>query len=187
MPGFSEETTTVPILSGESASLYPSGMSTSHTFVPPTMCLLRHRTSQIDSQGCSGADGCRVYSEPAHHPTYLNTRPDQHQQRFPTIPRPEIRHYTYRRVRLTASLITTLTAAILLFVPIYALYHTSSTQPNATMGLDCNVHCYICFGPSDNDDGEKIGNLWSLCSLCCCSCCVCQWRLCIRRWLIVSG
>ncbi|KAK2597603.1 hypothetical protein N8I77_012380 [Diaporthe amygdali] len=46
-----------------------------------------------------------------------------------------MKYYSYERVRFTASFITTLAAAILLFVPIYALYNTSMSQPSLTLAL----------------------------------------------------
>lgn len=47
----------------------------------------------------------------------------------------QVRHYSGTRVKFVASFITTLAAAALLFLPIYALYHTSSSRPALTMGL----------------------------------------------------
>lgn len=50
-------------------------------------------------------------------------------------PAPQTARYPIRRVRVAASFITTLTAALLLFLPIYTLYHTAPTQPGVTLGL----------------------------------------------------
>lgn len=51
------------------------------------------------------------------------------------LPRNQIRHYSDQRIRLVASFITTLTAAMLLIAPIYTLYHTAPTSPALTLGL----------------------------------------------------
>lgn len=51
------------------------------------------------------------------------------------LPPQQMAQYSIQRVRVAASFITTLTAALLLFLPIYTLYHTAPAQPAVTLGL----------------------------------------------------
>ncbi|KAK9781947.1 putative DUF6594 domain-containing protein [Seiridium cardinale] len=51
------------------------------------------------------------------------------------LPRSQVMHYSMERIRFATSFITTLTAAILLFLPIYTLYHTAAWSAALTLGL----------------------------------------------------
>lgn len=53
----------------------------------------------------------------------------------------QVRHYSIERLNFTASFITTLLSAVLLFLPIYILYHVSSNQPGLTLGLIALFTC----------------------------------------------
>lgn len=48
---------------------------------------------------------------------------------------PNIRHYSAQAIHFTVYFISTILAACLLFVPIYALFHVSRSKPKTTMGL----------------------------------------------------
>lgn len=121
------------ILSGASSSLYPLNMNESQirasdyvALSKPTepdllTNLLRTRLSRLFRA-----------KPPPELPLFHAGRPQ------PTISHlspSQMKYYSYERVRFTASFITTLAAAILLFVPIYALYNTSKSQPSLTLAL----------------------------------------------------
>jgi VIT1/CCC1 family predicted Fe2+/Mn2+ transporter len=53
---------------------------------------------------------------------------------------PEVRH-SIERINFAASFITTVLSALLLFLPIYVLYHMSSSKPGLTLGLIALFTC----------------------------------------------
>ncbi|KAF3768673.1 hypothetical protein M406DRAFT_249127 [Cryphonectria parasitica EP155] len=110
---------TYPMLSGASSSLYPLRMSTAHI-----------RGS--DYVSLTGRDEPDVLTRLLHMtlPRLFRTKPPPVLPQYNTI-----WYYSYERVKLVASLITTLTAIMLLFLPIYALYHTNSSHPQLSIGL----------------------------------------------------
>lgn len=124
-------TAAFPVLSGASSSLYPLNMSQSQIRASDYISLskpaeldllttlLRTRLSRFFRA-----------KPPPLLPSYLAGRP------LPTISHlspSQTNYYSYERVELTASFITTLAAAILLFVPIYTLYNTSQAQTSLTL------------------------------------------------------
>lgn len=126
---------TIPMLSGESASLYPPDMKASHIQASDYVSLSApdepdKLTDMFRSRWLSWLFRSRAAPIlPQYQKGAAQTANISHYSP------PEIRYYSYRRVQITVSLIATLSAAILLFVPIYVLYHTSASRPNATMGL----------------------------------------------------
>lgn len=127
---FGAPMTTIPMLSGESSFLYPPNMKASHIRASDYVSLSTPDepdkiASIFRSKWLSWLFRARA---PPILPQYQTTDISHYSQ-------PEIQYYSYRRIRITVSFITTLSAAVLLFVPIYVLYHTSASQPNATMGL----------------------------------------------------
>lgn len=127
--------TTIPMLSGESSSLYPLHMKPAHIQASDYVSLSApdesdRLTGIFRSRWLSWLFRSRATSIlPQHQKGTAQPTNISHWSQ------PEIRYYSYRRVQVTVSLITTLSAAILLFVPIYVLYHTSASRPNVTMGL----------------------------------------------------
>lgn len=121
------------VLSGASSSLYPLNMSKSQIRASDYISLskpaeldllttlLRTRLSRLFKA-----------KPPPLLPSYLAGRP------LPTISHlspSQMKYYSYERVKFVASVITTLAAAILLFVPIYTLYNTSQAQASLTLVL----------------------------------------------------
>lgn len=112
------------VLAGASSSLYPSDTSASQIQdfdyislskpAEPDLLtkLLRTRLSRLFRT-----------TPPSILPTISHQRPSQ------------MEYYSYERIKFTASFITTLAAATLLFVPIFALYNTSGSRPKVTLGL----------------------------------------------------
>lgn len=121
------------VLSGASSTLYP-----------PNMCASQIRASDYISLSKP--------PEPDLLTTLLQTRLSRlfRTEPPPTLPlyhsgKPratishlspsQMKYYSYERIRFVASFITTLAAAVLLFVPIFALYNTSGSRPALTLGL----------------------------------------------------
>ncbi|KAG6363781.1 hypothetical protein INS49_008884 [Diaporthe citri] len=127
------KTAACSVLCGASSSLYPPNMSQSQIRTSDYISLskpaeldlltnlLRTRLSRLFRA-----------KPPPLLPSYLAGRP------LPTISHlspSQMKYYSHERVRFTASFITTLAAAILLFVPIFALYNTSQEQASLTLVL----------------------------------------------------
>ncbi|KAJ0110165.1 hypothetical protein J7T55_000597 [Diaporthe amygdali] len=121
------------ILSGASSSLYPLNMSESQIRASDYVSLSKPTEPDVLTN-LLRTRLPRIFRTkpppllPLHHagrpqPTISHLSPAQ------------MKYYSYERVRLTASFITTLAAAILLFVPIYTLYNTSKSQPSLTLAL----------------------------------------------------
>ena len=47
----------------------------------------------------------------------------------------QLSHYSLHYLNITTSFLTTILSALLLFLPIYILYHVSSSRPGLTLGL----------------------------------------------------
>lgn len=121
------------VLSGASSSLYPLNMSQSQIRASDYISLskpaeldllttlLRTRLSRLFRA-----------NPPPLLPSYLAGRP------LPTISHlspSQMKYHSHERVKFAASLITTLAAAILLFVPIYTLYNTSQARASLSLVL----------------------------------------------------
>lgn len=121
------------MLSGASSSLYPVNMSESQirssdyiSLSKPTepdqlTKLLQTRLSRLFR--VTRPPVLPLHREGRPQPTISHLKPSQ------------VKYYSYERIRFAASFITTLAAAILLFVPIYSLYNTSRSQPSVTLAL----------------------------------------------------
>ena len=127
------KTATYSILSGASSSLYPLNMSQSQLRASDYISL--SKPAELDLlTNLLRTWLSRLFraKPPPLFPSHLAGRT------LPTIshlPPSQIQYYSYERLRFTASFITTLAAAILLFVPIYALYNTSRSQPSLALAL----------------------------------------------------
>lgn len=121
---------TYPMLSGASSQLYPPGMSS-------------YQIDQSDYVSLSQSYGSDLLTHflKTYCARLFRVRPPspvlpQHEGvTISHLPRSQATHYSIQRVRFVASFITTLTAAILLFLPIYTLYHTAAATPALTLGL----------------------------------------------------
>lgn len=121
------------VLSGASSTLYPPETRTSQirasdyiSLSKPSepdvlTTLLQTRLSRIFRT--KPPQTLPLYHSGKSQPTISHMRPSQ------------MKYYSYERIRFAASFITTLAAAVLLFVPIFALYNTSGSRPVLTLGL----------------------------------------------------
>lgn len=122
--------TTYPMLTGTSSHLYPLRMSSSQIEESDYISLSQNLGSDLLTHFL------KTYCSRLFRARRL--APVLPYDRGPTIshpPRHQVTHYSLQRVRLVVSFITTLTAALLLFLPIYTLYHTSESRPALTLGL----------------------------------------------------
>lgn len=124
------------VLSGASSSLYPPNISSSASKIrasdyislsnrtePDLLTyLLRTKLSRL----------FRITPAPPTLPLYQTGLAQPTISHFSPTP---IKYYSYERVRLVASLTTTIAAALLLFTPIYTLYTISASRPSLTLGL----------------------------------------------------
>ncbi|KAM0820559.1 putative DUF6594 domain-containing protein [Seiridium cardinale] len=121
---------TYPMLSGTSSHLYPPEMRS-------------HQIEESDYVSLAPSHGSDLltYFLKTYCSRIFRTRPSP--QVLPRyegttisyLPRSQVMHYSMERIRLATSFITTLTAAILLFLPIYTLYHTAAWSAALTLGL----------------------------------------------------
>lgn len=121
------------ILSGASSSLYPLNMSQSQIRAsdyvslskPVELDLLTNllRTWLSQLFRAKPPPLLPLYHAGRRRPTISHLSPSQ------------MKYYSYERVKLTAAFITTLVAAILLFVPIYALCNTGQARTSLTLAL----------------------------------------------------
>ncbi|ETS74077.1 hypothetical protein PFICI_13943 [Pestalotiopsis fici W106-1] len=120
--------TTLPMLTGASSNLYPRDMDErqirSSDYV--TLKLQPHPDLLTNFLG-TYVSRCFRTREPPLLP--------QHRAAISHIPRDEVVRYPLRRIHFVATLISTFFAGILLFLPIFVLYHIASSQPNITIGL----------------------------------------------------
>lgn len=131
---FAAPLTTIPMLSDESSSLYPLNMEDAHVRASDYVSLSApDEPDKLSSVLRSRWLSWMFRSSPTSILPQYQT--GSARINISHYSQPNMRYYSYRRVQIAISLITTLSAAILLFVPIYALYHTSASQPNMTMGL----------------------------------------------------
>lgn len=127
------KTAAYSILSGASSSLYPLNMSQSQLRASDYISL--SKPAELDLLTTllrTWLSRLFRVKPPPLLPSHLSGRP------LPTIshlPPSQMVYYSYERLRFTASFITTLAAAILLFVPIYALYNTSRSQPSLALAM----------------------------------------------------
>lgn len=124
---------TYSVLSGASSTLYPPNMSASHIRAsdyislskPPEpdllTTLLQTRLSRLFRT--KPPPKLPLYQSGKSQATISHLSPSQ------------MKYYSYERIRFAASFITTLAAAVLLFVPIFAPYNTSGSRPVLTLGL----------------------------------------------------
>ncbi|KAJ9608350.1 hypothetical protein H2200_007338 [Cladophialophora chaetospira] len=121
---------TDPILLGHSSQLFPLVTRTSP--LPPTDHVSLKSIPEPDfltyvlKNYCSRLFQTRNRSE-MHGLTRLSS--------------PEVRHYSVERVNFAASFITTMLSALLLFLPIYILYHVSAKRAGLTLGLIALFTC----------------------------------------------
>lgn len=121
------------MLSGASSSLYPVNMSDSQIRSSDYVSL--SKPAEPDQQTkLLRTRLSRLFraKRPPVLPMYSEGRP---QPTISHIESSQMKYYSYERIRFVASFITTLAAAILLFVPIYSLYNTSRSQPSVTLAL----------------------------------------------------
>ncbi|KAK7931988.1 hypothetical protein PG985_002700 [Apiospora marii] len=120
---------THPTLTGVSSELYPRDMSESHIQTSDYVTLRPRDGAELLT--CFLKRYCSRWFRIERPPLLVQYGGDT----ISHFPRNEIRHYSEQRIRLVASFITTLTAAMLLIAPIYTLYHTASSSPALTLGL----------------------------------------------------
>jgi hypothetical protein len=121
------------VLSGASSTLYPPNMPASQIRAsdyislskPPELdlltTLLQTRLSRLFRT--KPPPTLPLYQSGNSQATISHLSPSQ------------MKYYSYERIVFVASFVTTLAAAVLLFVPIFALYNTSGSRPVLTLGL----------------------------------------------------
>jgi hypothetical protein len=126
--------TTYSELSGASSSLYPLNMSDAQIRASDYTSLSRPADPDLLTSILRTKLSWLFRTAPP--PPIL---PLHHVGRAqPTIShqiRPSMRYFSQDRLRFTVSFLTTLAAAVLLFVPIFTLYNTSVSRPSLTLGL----------------------------------------------------
>lgn len=129
----------VPMLSDEGASLYPLHMKAAHIQLSDYVSLSAPDESDRLTRIFRSTWLSWLFRTRTRAASILPQYHEKGDAQSPNIShwsQPGILYYSYRRVQVTVSIITTLSAAVLLFVPIYVLYHTqSASQPKTTMGL----------------------------------------------------
>lgn len=121
---------TYPTLTGASSNLYPRDMTSAQIQASDYVSLSQQPapdplTSFLTTY-CS-----RLFRTAA--PPLL---PQYHEHdTISHLPRRQITHYSLHLVAATTTFITTLAAAILLFLPIFVLYNVSRSRPALTLGL----------------------------------------------------
>ena len=128
--GRTADGTSHPMLTGASATLYPPGLTSSQVRSTDLISLAPRQESDHLTGFFKSYLPClfRTASAPLLPQPYD----------LPTITHPkrfQIRHYSSRLLSTVTSFITTILAALLLFLPIYVLYHVSRDQAGLTLGL----------------------------------------------------
>ncbi|KAI1112550.1 hypothetical protein F5Y14DRAFT_421517 [Nemania sp. NC0429] len=117
------------IISGDSSHLYPQGMSSGHIEASDYVSLSKNQGSDLLTRFlkayCSRLFRIQEPSILPHHQGDIITH----------LPKRQVLRYSLPSVRFAASFIATLTAAILLFLPIFTLYHAVAAGPALTLGL----------------------------------------------------
>ncbi|KPI34536.1 uncharacterized protein AB675_7415 [Cyphellophora attinorum] len=128
--GRSGSGTAHPMLTGASASLYPLDLTSSQIPATDLVSLGPHQEPDLLTTSFKRYLSCLFRTkQPPALPQY---------NELPRITHPvraQMRQYSSRSLSFTTSFITTLLAAILLFVPIYVLYNVSREKPGLVMGL----------------------------------------------------
>ncbi|ETS84157.1 hypothetical protein PFICI_02182 [Pestalotiopsis fici W106-1] len=118
---------TYPILSGASSYLYPHNMDSSRIRFPDYVSVSRRSESDL-----------LTYFLKTYCSRLFETRPPvalPQEVGISHLPRHQVVHYSIAMVRFVASFVTTLTATLLLFLPIYTLYNISTSRAALTLGL----------------------------------------------------
>lgn len=124
---------TYSMLSGSSSSLYPLNMSKSQIRASDYISLSKPAETDLLTKLLRTRLSRLFRADlPPVLPLYRDGLP---QTTISHLLPSQMKYYSYEHVRFTASFIITLAAAILLFVPIYALYNTSQSQPSLTLAL----------------------------------------------------
>jgi len=125
---------TYPALAGVSSNLYPQGMTSSQIKSSDYISLSQQpATDLLTTFLTTYCSSLLPTSAPTPPPPLL---PQYHPR--PTIshlPRQQVTHYSMQLVAGVTTFITTLLAAVLLFLPIFTLYHVSHKGPALTLGL----------------------------------------------------
>lgn len=121
---------TYPLLTGASSTLYPRDMD-AHQIGGSDYIALRPSDDTEILTYILKTYCPRLFQVPSPQ----QVLPQHQQDTISHLPQSQINQYSMRRVRFVASFITTLTAAMLLIAPIYALYHTAPMSPALTLGL----------------------------------------------------
>lgn len=118
---------TNPALTGASSYLYPLDMDASRIWFSDYVSLSQRSESDFLTYFLKTYCSRLFQTRP---PTPLPQELDISHQRPP-----QVVHYSMSRVRFVASFITTLTATLLLFLPIYTLYNIPNSRAGLTLGL----------------------------------------------------